>query len=307
MVEFVHQTVLLNEAVALLRPAANKTIVDGTLGGGGHTEALLTQGARVIGFDRDPLARAAAAKRLERFGAQLRIVAAPFSSLSLHVHEPLDGVLLDLGVSSPQLDTAERGFSFQSDAPLDMRMGDTGLTAAQYIEQTPESVLADDLYTYADERFSRPVAKALKLQRPQTTLALVEAVKSAIPRRAWPRDIHVATRTFQALRIAVNEEQQELMAVLQQIPALLKVRGVCAIISFHSLEDRAVKKTFRSWCGEVIEPDARRRALDRLTPQTQGAASFSLLTKKAITASEQEQHQNPRARSAKLRAVEKVA
>ncbi len=307
MVEFVHQTVLLNEAVALLRPAANKTIVDGTLGGGGHSEALLMQGARVIGFDKDPQARAAAAKRLQRFGTQLLIVAAPFSSLSLHVHEPLDGVLLDLGVSSPQLDNPERGFSFQSDAPLDMRMGDSGLTAAEYIEQTPESALADDLYAYADERFSRPVAKALKAQRPQTTLALVEAIKSAIPRRAWPKDIHVATRTFQALRIAVNEEQHELEAVLQQIPALLKVHGVCAIISFHSLEDRAVKKTFRGWCGEVVEPDARRRALDRLTPRANTPASFSLLTKKAVTASEEEQERNPRARSAKLRAVEKVA
>ncbi len=307
MVEFTHQTVLLAEAVRLLRPSSGKTIVDGTLGGGGHAQALLEAGAQVIGFDRDPRAREAAATRLKSFGAKLDIVSASFSSLSQHLNEPVDGVLLDLGVSSPQLDVAERGFSFQHNGPLDMRMGDLGLTAAQYIEATDESSLADVLYALADERFSRPIAKVLKARLPTTTFELVDAVKSAVPRRAWPKEINVATRTFQALRMAVNEEREELSSALASIPALLRASGVCAIISFHSLEDRAVKQTFRRWCGEAQPSDPRVRALEALQTNATKSAAFRLLTKKAVTASDEELLANPRSRSAKLRAVEKLS
>jgi 16S rRNA (cytosine1402-N4)-methyltransferase len=307
MPDFVHQTVLLAETVAVLRPASGKVFVDGTLGGGGHSEALLRAGAKVLGFDKDARAREAASLRLSPFESNIDIVNAPFSQVSTYVKAQVDGVLLDLGVSSPQLDVAERGFSFQVDGPLDMRMGDNGPTAAMFIAETAEPDLADVLYRLADERFSRPIARALKAKAPQTTFELVDAVKSAVPRRAWPKDIHVATRTFQALRMAVNEELDELASALEQIPALLKVGGVCAIISFHSLEDRAVKLAFRQWCGEATESDPRIRSIQMLQIKPVSEAPFQMITKRAVTASKAELAENPRSRSAKLRAVEKRA
>jgi 16S rRNA (cytosine1402-N4)-methyltransferase len=271
-VTFVHQTVLLREAVELLKPGPGKVIVDGTLGGGGHAEALLEAGAQVVGYDKDPRAIDAAAQRLARFKG-FRTMNAAFSQME----GPVDGVLLDLGVSSPQLDVAERGFSFNHDGPLDMRMGNEGETAAELIDSLEENALADVIYQLGDERFSRRIAKRLKALKPKTTFEAVEAVKRAVPRKAWPKGIHVATRTFQALRIAVNHELEELQAVLQRLPTLLNPGGRAAIISFHSLEDRMVKHTFRELDG------------------------FTVLTKKPITSSDD----NPRARSAKLRGVEK--
>lgn len=298
---FTHQTVLLGEVVRLFSPGADRVIVDGTLGGGGHSEALLEAGFRVVGIDRDPNALAAASARLARFGQKFRAVKGEFAGVRTLVPGPVDGLVLDLGVSSPQLDTPERGFSFQTDGPLDMRMGDTGETAAELIARMPEGQLADLIYLYGEERASRSIARTLKARLPKTTFEAVEAVKSGVPRKAWPKELHVATRTFQALRIAVNGELDQLEAALAVIPALLAPGGVAAIISFHSLEDRLVKQSFKRLCGEI----------DDLPPgfpiANANTAQFETLSKRPIVASDDEVAQNPRARSAKLRAVRKLS
>jgi 16S rRNA (cytosine1402-N4)-methyltransferase len=283
-----HQAVLLTEAVSLLKPGVGKVIVDGTLGGGGHAEALLGEGAIVVGVDRDPRAIEAVSKRLERFAGRFNPIQGNYadaeSLLAARGLLPVDGILLDLGISSVQLDDPARGFSFQVDGPLDMRMEQQGTTAAEMIRASDEKSLSQILWELGEERFARPIARALKRLTPQTTFQAVEAVKQAVPRRAWPKRIHVATRTFQALRIAVNRELEALETFLAALPKLLKVGGVAAVISFHSLEDRRVKHRFRD-----LE-----------------AASFKRLTRKAIQASQTERDQNPRARSARLRAIEKV-
>lgn len=300
MSTFNHLTVLLEETVSLVGPAEGRVIVDGTLGGGGHTEALLERGCRVFGIDRDPRALAAASERLARFGDRFTAVEGRFGDVQSLIEGPVDGFILDLGVSSPQLDVAERGFSFMKEGPLDMRMAATGETAAELIERLDEGDLADTIYKYGDERISRPIARELKKRLPKTTSEAVEAVKAGVPRKAWPKDIHVATRTFQALRIAVNQELEELEHALAAIPSLLKTGGRAAIISFHSLEDRAVKHRFRELCGEA--PDDLPRGFP-VMPQK--IAQFTALTKKAITATDEEASVNPRARSARLRGVEK--
>ncbi len=298
---FTHQTVLLGEVVRLFSPGADRVIVDGTLGGGGHSEALLEAGFRVVGIDRDPVALAAASTRLARFGERFRAIKGEFAGVRTLVPGPVDGVVLDLGVSSPQLDTPARGFSFQTDGPLDMRMGDTGETAAALIARLPEGQLADLIYRYGEERASRSIARTLKARLPTTTFEAVEAVKSGVPRKAWPKELHVATRTFQALRIAVNGELDQLEAALAAMPDLLSPGGVAAIISFHSLEDRLVKQSFKRLCGE----------LDDLPPgfpiANAHAAQFEALSKRPIVASDDEVAQNPRARSAKLRAARKLS
>ncbi|HEX8539191.1 MAG TPA: 16S rRNA (cytosine(1402)-N(4))-methyltransferase RsmH, partial [Cystobacter sp.] len=244
MADFGHQTVLLKEAVDVLQPGAGRVIIDGTLGGGGHSRELLARGATVLGVDRDPVALEAARSRLAglpgfearqgNFGELLRVAADVL---------PVDGVLVDLGVSSPQIDVAERGFSFQKDGPLDMRMGDTGRTAAEFIADEAEEELARVLREYGEESFARPIARELKRALPTRTLEAAEVVKRAVPRKAWPQKIHVATRTFQALRMAVNQELESLESLLAALPRLLKVGGRAAVISFHSLEDRKVKET----------------------------------------------------------------
>ncbi|MHB8872665.1 MAG: 16S rRNA (cytosine(1402)-N(4))-methyltransferase RsmH [Myxococcaceae bacterium] len=297
---FRHQTVLLEEAVSLLRPGAGRVIVDGTLGGGGHSEALLSRGAEVIGLDRDPRALSAARERLAPYGERFKAVQADFGELSTLVERPVHGVLLDLGVSSPQLDDAARGFSFQTEGPLDMRMGDWGPTAAELIEQTPLPELERIIRDYGEERFAGRIARVLKETRPQTTQAAAEAVKRAVPRAAWPKKIHVATKTFQALRMAVNGELTSLDRALSSLPQVLQVGGVAAVITFHSLEDRAVKRAFKELEGQCICPPG----LPVCGCGAQG--SFKSLTRKPVTASEAEVAKNPRARSAHLRAVERV-
>ncbi|MBM4379043.1 MAG: 16S rRNA (cytosine(1402)-N(4))-methyltransferase RsmH [Deltaproteobacteria bacterium] len=301
MMAFVHQTVLKDEAVAALAPGAGKVIVDGTLGGGGHSEALLRRGARVIGIDRDPAALAAARARLVAHGERFEARVGNFGDVErLLAGEAVDGLLLDLGVSSPQLDTAARGFSFQQDGPLDMRMGADGETAAELIRRLPESELADLVYRLGDEPFSRPIARELKRAQPATTAEAAEAVGRAVPRAKWPRRIHVATRTFQALRMAVNGELEALAAALSALPRVLKPGGRAAIISFHSLEDRLVKERFRELEGRCTCPPG----LPVCGCGQRG--SFRPLSRKAVTAGEPELESNPRARSAHLRAVEKV-
>jgi 16S rRNA (cytosine1402-N4)-methyltransferase len=299
---FSHQTVLLAEAVRFLEPGAGKLIVDATLGGGGHSEALLRAGASVIGIDRDPRALEAARQRLAPFGDRFTAMQGEFGQLQGLLDVPVDGVLLDLGVSSPQLDQADRGFSFMHDGPLDMRMGDEGPTAAELIASSTEKELADVLWEYGEERFSRQIARSLKFHEPKSTKEAVAAVESAVPRRAWPDKIHVATRTFLALRIKVNEELEQLDAVLEAIPRVLKPGGVAAIISFHSLEDRKVKQAFRALCGDV--PDELPRGLP--VQPVKVAAGFEALGRKATVATDEEISRNPRARSAKLRAIKKV-
>lgn len=292
---------LLLETVALLRPSEGRVIIDGTLGGGGHTEALLERGATVVGIDRDPRALAAAQARLARFGDRFRAVKGEFGDVRALHPEPVDGFVLDLGVSSPQLDVAERGFSFMSDGPLDMRMGDQGETAADLIERLEEDELANVLYELGEERASRAIARELKRRLPTTTFAAVEAVKGALPRKDWPKETHVATKTFQALRIAVNDELGNLDRALAAIPSLLKTGGVAGIISFHSLEDRRVKHCFRELGGEIDD-------LPRDLPvqPVKANADFEVLTRKAVVASDAEAEANPRARSARLRGLLRV-
>lgn len=281
-------------------------MLDGTLGAGGHAEALLERGAAVLGLDRDPRALVAARARLERFGDRFAAVQASFSQarrvLDERGIEAVDGLVLDLGVSSPQVDEAARGFSFSKSGPLDMRMGDQGETAGELLERLDEAELERLLREYGEEPFARRIARALKAARPapQTTRELADLVARAIPRKAWPKSIHPATRTFQALRIAVNRELDELDAVLASLPALLKRGGRAAIISFHSLEDRRVKQAFRDLEGHCTCPPG----LPVCACESKG--DFRVLTRKALTASPQELDANPRARSAKLRGIERL-
>lgn len=302
--EFAHQTVLRDEVMELLAPQVGHRIIDTTLGGGGHAEALLERGAEVIGVDRDPAALRAASARLslhpgfhalEGNAGDLEALLAPLGLL------PVDGLLADLGVSSAQLDDEGRGFSFQVDGPLDMRMGTGGQSAAQAIAGADEATLAAVLRELGEEPFARAIARALKAAAPTTTQQAVDAVKRAVPRRAWPARIHVATRTFQALRIWVNDELGALDRLLASLPRLLRVGGRAAIIAFHSLEDRRVKTAFRTLEGRCTCPPG-------LPVCVCGAGgSFRALTRKAVKASEAEVERNPRSRSARLRAVERLA
>jgi 16S rRNA (cytosine1402-N4)-methyltransferase len=306
--EFVHEPVLAREVLECLRPEPGKLLLDGTLGGGGHALLFLERGARVIGLDKDPRALAAANARLARFGEAFRSARADFRD-ARNVLDALgiagvDGALADLGVSSPQLDLAERGFSFSRPGPLDMRMSGEGETLADLLRRIDERELARILKEYGEEPFARPVARAVKRafeeEEGLDTARLAEVVAKAIPRRAWPRKIHPATRTFQALRIAVNDELGALAAWLDALPRLLAPGGRAAVISFHSLEDRRVKEKFRALTQACTCPP------DLPICACGAKATFAPVTKKALVASEAEVAANPRARSAKLRAVEKL-
>jgi 16S rRNA (cytosine1402-N4)-methyltransferase len=307
--EFVHEPVLAREVVDILRPAPGKLLLDGTLGGGGHSLLLLERGARVIGIDKDPRALAAARARLARFGEAFRAVRADFRD-ARNVLDALglaavDGALVDLGVSSPQLDDPARGFSFSRGGPLDMRMGEEGEPLRDLLRRIDERELARILREYGEEPFARPIARAVKRavereEEPLDTARLAAVVSAAIPRKAWPRKIHPATRTFQALRIAVNDELGALAAWLQSLPAVLAPGGRAAAISFHSLEDRMVKEKFRALTQACTCPP------DLPVCACGARASFAPVTRKAVSAAEDEVARNPRARSAKLRAVEKL-
>jgi len=305
---YVHEPVLAREVVELLRPAPGMVILDGTLGGGGHSGLLLEGGARVIALDKDPRALASASARLARFGEAFRAVRADFRDapavLSALGLDGVDGALVDLGVSSPQLDDPSRGFSFQRAGPLDMRMSEEGETLQGLLRRIDVRELARILHQYGEEPFARPVARAIKaaVERDETldTARLAEIVAGAIPRKAWPRRIHPATRTFQALRIAVNDELGALAAWLDGLPALLHAGGRAAAIAFHSLEDRMVKERFRALTQACTCPP------DLPVCACGARAGFAAVTRKAVQASEDEVARNPRARSARLRAVEKL-
>jgi len=306
--EFRHEPVLPGEVVELLRPGPGRLLLDCTLGGGGHAELFLEAGALVIGMDRDPRALAAARARLARFGEAFRAVRADFRDArgaldALGLGE-VDGALADLGVSSPQLDEPERGFSFARPGPLDMRMAQEGETLGELLARLDERELARILRRYGEEPFARPIARAVKRAvasgEPLDTARLAAIVAGAIPRRAWPPRIHPATRTFQALRIAVNDELGSLAAWLESLPSLVRVGGRAAAISFHSLEDRMVKERFRALTRACTCPPG-------LPVCACGArASFAPVTRKAVVAGEAEIARNPRARSARLRAVERI-
>ncbi len=305
---FHHASVLTAELVEILRPAPGRLLLDCTLGGGGHAEAFLEAGARVIGVDRDPRALAAARARLARFGEAFRAVRSDFRDArgaldALGIGE-VDGAVADLGVSSPQLDEADRGFSFSRPGPLDMRMSQEGETLGELLARVDERELARILRRYGEEPFARPIARAVKRAvdagERLDTARLAEIVSGAIPRRAWPHRIHPATRTFQALRIAVNDELGSLAAWLESLPALVKVGGRAAAISFHSLEDRMVKERFRDLTRACTCPP------DLPVCACGARAAFAAVTRKAVVAGDAEVAANPRARSARLRAVERL-
>ncbi|HJZ48089.1 MAG TPA: 16S rRNA (cytosine(1402)-N(4))-methyltransferase RsmH [Roseiflexaceae bacterium] len=299
--QFRHTPVLLAEVLAGLAPHSGGRYLDGTLGGGGHAAAVLEASApdgRLLGIDADPAALAAAGARLAPFGDRVVLAHGNFRDIGVlareHGFEGIDGLLLDLGVSSHQLDTPERGFSFAADAPLDMRLDpSSGETAADLVNETPEGELANLIYRYGEERGSRRVARFIaeaRRKRPiERTGELAELVARALGGRHGK--IHPATRTFQALRIAVNRELESLETALPQAVELLKPGGRLAVISFHSLEDRIVKLFFRSESGYGSEQPAR----------------LQIITKKPIEAAEVEARANPRSRSAKLRVAERVS
>lgn len=301
---FVHDPVLLAEVVDLFADAPSGTVVDGTLGGAGHTSAILAAHSHlnVVGVDRDPLARSVASERLAAYGDRAEVVDGTFDDgiALVAARRPLSGVLLDLGVSSPQIDRADRGFSYSRPGPLDMRMdSDGGPTAADVLATIDESELAAQLRRLADEPHARRIARALLDNPPTTTAELAERVRAAVPARDQRRG-DPAKRTFQALRILVNDELAILERALDVAIDGLAPGGVIVVISYHSGEDRLVKDRFRNGA----EPA---RHLPRHLPIPEGLSpELTLLTRKAVTASAAEQATNPRATSARLRAARRA-
>jgi len=299
-----HIPVLLAPILALCAPIRGVWL-DGTLGAGGYARGLLAAGAdRVIGVDRDPAALAMAEGWRGAWGNRLVLVQGTFSGLDQHAGEPLDGVVLDLGVSSMQLDQPERGFSFLRDGPLDMRMGNAGDSAADLVNEGEEGVLADILYHFGEERAARRIARAIVAERGKapidSTGRLAEIVAGCLP-RPKPGQSHPATRSFQALRIAVNTEFEELVAGLSAAERALKPGGLLAVVSFHSLEDRIVKRFFASRAGG---DGAGNRHGPDVAPEP---VRFEPVTRKPVAADEAELSANPRARSALLRIGRRTA
>jgi 16S rRNA (cytosine1402-N4)-methyltransferase len=293
MEHFTHTSVLLRETLEALRPRSGGFYADATAGGGGHSQAILEASApdgRVLAVDRDPAAVSEVRRRLATYGDRAMVVHGKYSELGPilreHGAERVDGLIADLGVSSPQLDTAERGFSLRADGPLDMRMDTSqGEPLLELLSDIGSDELADILYRFGEERKSRTIARSILRARDAGELSTTADLRRAVVRTSGPRRqgrIDPATRTFQALRIAVNRELDQLEELLRALPELLDDGAVAAIISFHSLEDRLVKHAFRN------EP--------RLQPTT----------KRPVLPSEEEQAQNPRARSAKLRAASRL-
>ncbi len=301
-----HQPVLYHEIIHALQPKNNGQYVDGTLGAGGHSRGILEACApdgRLLGMDVDPQALALARETLAPYGERARLIQASYDSLAEILREigweAVDGILLDLGLSSMQLDTPERGFSFQQDAPLDMRFAPASpTTAADLVNTLQKDELADLIYRYGEERASRRIAQAIVKARPlRTTLQLAAVIESVLPRRGR---VHPATRTFQALRIAVNQELERIENVLPQAVAALRSGGRLAIISFHSLEDRIVKEYFRRESKDLVNPPYER------IYEVEKNATLKEINRKVIIPGEAEIQANPRARSAKLRVVEKL-
>lgn len=289
-----HIPVLIRPLIAAVAPVSGVWL-DGTFGAGGYTRALLEAGAdQVIGVDRDPLAFEMAKPWVAGFGDRIKLVEGVFSKLDDYASD-LDGIVLDLGVSSMQLDLAERGFSFMRDGPLDMRMSQDGRSAADICNDADEEEIANIIFLYGEERASRRIAKAIVAARPlTTTLQLAKLVEGCLP-RSKPGQSHPATRTFQALRIAVNNEYGELAEGLMAAERALKPGGQLAVVTFHSVEDRMVKRFLQLRGGGVSNAN-------RYAPEVEEVvAGFKVLKRKAISADEGELKINPRSRSAKLR------
>ncbi len=305
-----HTPVLLDEVMGAMAPAPGKVIVDATLGGGGHTEAMLRAGARVVGVDQDEQAHAFAGERLAEFGDKFVPLRGNFSHLPELLEDAgigkVDGILADIGVSSWQLDADFRGFSFAKDGPLDMRMDRSGgKTAADLVNTLPEGELRTIFFEFGEERASARIARRIVERRAEqpfaTTTELADCIASVLPRSKGPSGrIHPATRVFQALRIAVNDELGVLRRFLENASGLLKPGGRLAVITFHSLEDRIVKQFFKH--GSQPTVDRKEWPEPRPNPD----CHFRLLTRRPVTATESETEHNKRARSAKLRAVEKI-
>jgi 16S rRNA (cytosine1402-N4)-methyltransferase len=303
----VHQPVLYQETIAALAPQTGGIYIDGTVGAGGHAWGILKASApsgQLLGLDVDPAALELAGKRLAEFGERARVERGSYAQLSEHLQaagwDAVDGILLDLGASSMQFDRAERGFSFQQDGPLDMRFDpQAGTTAADLVNELPEAELADILYQYGEERAARRIAREIVAARPlETSTQLAAVIAKAVGGKRT--GIHPATRSFQALRIAVNGELANLEAALPQAVAALKQGGRLAVISFHSLEDRMVKVFMRRESQDCICSSGQPVC-------TCGhKASIKEVTRKPLVAQESEVTANPRARSARLRVAEKL-
>ncbi|MEO8354651.1 MAG: 16S rRNA (cytosine(1402)-N(4))-methyltransferase RsmH [Chloroflexota bacterium] len=313
-----HQPVLYKEIIHALQPASGGRYVDGTVGAGGHARGIMEASApdgQLLGLDLDPQALAIARRNLAPYEHRIHLAQASYTSLSAQLAQlgwdAVDGIVLDLGASSMQFDTPERGFSFMQDAPLDMRFGPhASLTAAEIVNSYSERELADLIYEFGEDRDSRKIARAIVKARPlHTTRELVAVIESVSPRRGsfgtvssrrTVRSVHPATRTFQALRIAVNEELASIEKVLPQAVAGLRPAGRLAVISFHSLEDRIVKEFFREQARDLVNPPYEQ------IYQVERKATLKEVHRKPIVPSDEEIKNNPRARSAKLRIVEKT-
>src|SRR4051794_7620473 len=302
-----HISVLGREAVEMLNPRDGGVYVDATFGAGGYSRAILdTLGARIIGIDRDRSAISGGFDLVDRSGGRLTLVEDRFSNLAeicarLGI-QGVDGVVMDVGVSSMQLDQAERGFSFRLSGPLDMRMGHDGPTAADVVAKASEADLANIIYIFGEERYSRSVARAIVAARKETPITTTKALADIVGKvvHAKPNEIHPATRTFQGLRIFVNEELDELHLALSAAERVLKPGGRLAVVSFHSLEDRIVK--------DFLNQRGRAASGSRHLPEiAQAVPSFQILTKRPVTPGDAEVSANPRARSAKLRAAERTS
>lgn len=302
-----HKPVLYQEIIHALQPRNGGRYVDGTLGAGGHARGILEACApdgQLLGLDVDSQALALARETLAPYEGRIHLVQASHITLSEQLAslkwDAIDGIVLDLGASSMQFDNAERGFSFLQDGPLDMRFGVNAVMSANEIVNTfDEHELADIIFKYGEDRDARKIARAIVQARPlHTTRELVAAIEKASPRRG--DHVHPATQTFQALRIAVNDELAAVEKTLPQAVAALHTGGRCAVISFHSLEDRIVKDYFREQSKDLINPPYER------IYEVERKAVVKLVNKKPILPTEEETHENPRARSAKLRVVEKL-
>ena len=302
-----HIPVLYKEIIHALQPQRGGRYVDGTLGAGGHARGILeacTPDGLLLGLDVDPQALALSRETLAPYEERTHLVQASYTTITQQLAalhwDAVDGIVLDLGASSMQFDNAERGFSFMQDGPLDMRFGPHAFQSAGDIVNTfDERDLADLIFRYGEDRDSRKIAKAIVMSRPlRTTRELVAIIEKASPRRG--DRVHPATQTFQALRIAVNEELASVESVLPQAVSSLKSGGRCAVISFHSLEDRIVKDFFREQSKDIVNPPYER------IYEEERKAVVKLINKKPIVASDEEIKDNPRARSAKLRVIEKI-
>ena len=301
-----HVPVMAAEALAALAVVPGGLYIDGTFGAGGYTKAILDAGGRVLALDRDPTAIAAGQDLVAASGGRLLLSQTRFSRMEQAARDhdlgPFDGIVLDIGVSSMQIDEAERGFSFRFDGPLDMRMERTGRSAADLVNGLEQDELANLLYLYGEERASRRIARAIIAEREKapitSTRILAETIRRANPGK--PNEIHPATRSFQALRIAVNEELDELTQALAAAERLLRPGGRLAVVTFHSLEDRIVKQF-------LAQSSGRGRAASRLLPGeiAPPPSTFSISGRQPVVAGPRECHENPRARSAKLRWAER--